>query len=48
MVSFRSSILEITIVLSRCVSGTVLTTLEESTVRKAITSATDTAVPARR
>ena len=33
-------------ILSRCVSGTVLTTLEESTVRKAITSATDTAVPA--
>ena len=46
MVSLRSSILEITIVLSLCVSGTVFTTLADSTVRKAITSASERAVPA--
>ena len=33
-------------ILSRCVSGTVLTTLEESTVRNAITRASERAVPA--
>ena len=35
-----------TIILSRCVSGTVLTTLDDNTVRKAITSDSDRAVPA--